>query len=279
MGSPYFPGGYWLAGADGAVYSCGDAPFFGSLKTLGVTPNRPIVGIASTPDDGGYWLVASDGGIFAFGDARFYGSMGGTSLNSPIVGIGSAAGGYYGAGSGYYEVASDGGIFAFGSATFQGSMGGRHLNAPMVGMLSYGFEYYTVASDGGIFSFGPTVPFVGSMGGQHLNRPVVGMADGFGGAGGGYYEVASDGGIFAFSTPFLGSLGCLTLNRPIVGMISFTGSGTLSNGTACGSTGTETNDGYDLVASDGGVFSFGRAPFAGSLGGLGVNDIVGIAQY
>jgi hypothetical protein len=33
-------------------------------------------------------LVASDGGIFAFGDAAsaFYGSMGGTKLNSPIVG-------------------------------------------------------------------------------------------------------------------------------------------------------------------------------------------------
>jgi hypothetical protein len=116
------------------------------------------------------------------------------------------------------------------------------------------------------------------MGGQRLNKPVVGMATGFGYAGGGYYEVASDGGIFAFSTPFLGSLGCLTLNRPIVGMISVAGVGTGSIGTACGFPGTLTNDGYDLVASDGGVFSFGRAPFAGSLGGQGINDIVGIAQ-
>ena len=39
--------------------------------------NRPIVGMASTPDGKGYWLVASDGGIFAFGDAAFYGSTGG----------------------------------------------------------------------------------------------------------------------------------------------------------------------------------------------------------
>ena len=31
--------------------------------------NRPIVGMAATPDGKGYWLVASDGGIFAFGDA------------------------------------------------------------------------------------------------------------------------------------------------------------------------------------------------------------------
>jgi hypothetical protein len=90
--------------------------------------------------------------------------------------------------------------------------------------------------------------------------------------------VASDGGIFAFSSPFFGSLGCLNLNRPIVGMISYSGIGAGSTGTACGFTGQQTDEGYDLVASDGGVFSFGNAPFAGSLGGLGINDIVGIAQ-
>ena len=31
--------------------------------------NKPIVGMASTPDGRGYWLVASDGGIFSYGDA------------------------------------------------------------------------------------------------------------------------------------------------------------------------------------------------------------------
>ena len=52
-----------------------------------MTLNRPIVGMASTPDGEGYWLVASDGGIFAFGDAGFYGSTGGMPLNRPIVGM------------------------------------------------------------------------------------------------------------------------------------------------------------------------------------------------
>jgi hypothetical protein len=37
--------------------------------------NKPVVGIAATPDGKGYWEVASDGGIFAFGDARYYGSV------------------------------------------------------------------------------------------------------------------------------------------------------------------------------------------------------------
>jgi len=38
--------------------------------------NRPVVGMAATPDGGGYWLVATDGGIFAYGDAGFHGSPG-----------------------------------------------------------------------------------------------------------------------------------------------------------------------------------------------------------
>jgi hypothetical protein len=41
----------------------GDATFYGS--TGGLALNKPIVGMAATPDDKGYWEVASDGGIFA----------------------------------------------------------------------------------------------------------------------------------------------------------------------------------------------------------------------
>jgi beta-glucanase (GH16 family) len=77
--------GYWLVASDGGIFAYGDAPFEGSP---GGTPlNKPIVGMAATPDGGGYWLVASDGGIFAYGDAPFEGSPGGTPLNKPIVGM------------------------------------------------------------------------------------------------------------------------------------------------------------------------------------------------
>ena len=69
--------------------------------------NKPVVGIAATPDGGGYWLVASDGGVFSFGDAHFFGSMGGRHLNQPIVGITPTPDG-----GGYWLVASDGGIFS-----------------------------------------------------------------------------------------------------------------------------------------------------------------------
>ncbi len=69
----------------GAVYTFGNAPFYG--PTWDAPPQRPIVGMAATPDGQGYWLVSSDGGIFSFGDAGFYGSTGALTLNRPIVGM------------------------------------------------------------------------------------------------------------------------------------------------------------------------------------------------
>ncbi len=267
--APAEPSGYRLVGADGGVFDYGNLPYCGSMG--GKTLNAPIVGMASTPTGGGYWLVASDGGLFAFGNAHFYGSMGGKHLNAPIVGLTATPQG------GYYEVASDGGLFAFGpGATFHGSMGGRHLNEPVVGMAETPQGgYYEVASDGGLFAFGPGTPFLGSMGGQHLNKPVVGMAVD---PAGGYYEVASDGGIFNFGAPFHGSTGCFALTRPIVGMEVSPNTTSVGIGTACGFNTAQLPGGYQFVASDGGVFSFGNAAFAGSLGGEGITDIVGMAN-
>ena len=202
--------GYRMAAADGGVFSFCE-PFHGSMG--GVHLNRPIVGMASTPDRGGYWLVASDGGIFSFGDATFHGSMGAVPLNRPIVGMAATPDG-----KGYWLVASDGGIFSFGDAAFHGSTGAIHLNQPIVGMASTpdGRGYWLVASDGGIFSFGDAA-FHGSMGGVPLNRPIVGMAATPDGKG--YWLVASDGGIFSFGTAgFQGSAGGTVLDAPIVGM-------------------------------------------------------------
>ena len=246
--------GYWLAASDGGIFSFGHAGFYGSTGAMAL--NRPIVGMAATPDGGGYWLVASDGGIFSFGDAGFHGSTGAMALNRPIVGMAATPDG-----GGYWLVASDGGIFSFGDAGFHGSTGALTLNRPIVGMAAVpgGGGYWLVASDGGIFSFG-NAGFHGSAGGLPLNRPIVGMAATPTGAG--YWLVASDGGIFSFgSAGFHGSTGALTLNRPIVGIST-----------------TPDGAGYWLVASDGGVFTFGDARFFGSTGALTLNrPIVGLA--
>jgi hypothetical protein len=121
--------------------------------------------------------------------------------------------------------------------------------------------YWLVGSDGGIFTFG-NATFYGSTGNLHLNRPVVGItptADR-----GGYWLDASDGGVFSFGdTQFYGSIPGLrinpagsglphSLNAPIVGMVP-----------------TVDDHGYFMVASDGGVFTFGDAKFEGSCPGIG----------
>jgi hypothetical protein len=251
-------GGYWLVASDGGIFPFGLARGFGS--TGNVHLNRPIVGMAATPDGGGYWLVASDGGIFPFGNAvlHSYGSMGGTHLNQPIVGMAAVPDG-----NGYWLVAADGGIFPFGpSAVGRGSTGGQHLNKPIVGMAvtPKGNGYWLVASDGGIFPFGTAGGF-GSTGGIHLNQPIVGMAATPDGKG--YWLVASDGGIFPFgpSAAGLGSTGGIHLNQPMVGMAV-----------------TPDGKGYWLVARDGGMFPFGLAGGYGGTGGIHLNQpMVGMA--
>jgi hypothetical protein len=120
--------------------------------------------------------------------------------------------------------------------------------------------YWLVGSDGGIFSFGSAV-FHGSTGSLVLQRPVVGIAPT--NDEGGYWLTASDGGVFAFGdSQFQGSLPGLgyhpagsglpkSLNKPVVGLVPSIDDG-----------------GYFMVASDGGVFAFGDAQFAGSCPGL-----------
>jgi hypothetical protein len=246
--------GYWLVASDGGVFNYGNAGFFGS--TGGTHLNKPVVGVAPTPDGKGYWLVASDGGVFNYGDAGFFGSAGGVPLNKPIVGIAPTPDG-----GGYWLVASDGGVFNYGDAGFFGSAGGVPLNKPIVGIAptADGKGYWLVASDGGVFNYG-NAGFFGSTGGVPLNKPIVGIAptpDG-----GGYWLVASDGEVFNYGDAgFFGSAGSVHLNKPIVAVIPSADGG-----------------GYWLVASDGGVFNYGDGGFFGSAGSLPlVQPIVGAA--
>jgi hypothetical protein len=121
--------------------------------------------------------------------------------------------------------------------------------------------YWLVGSDGGIFSFGAAA-FHGSMGGIALQRPVVGITPTTDRQG--YWLVASDGGLFAFGdSAFYGSIPALGLHpagsrqpnslaAPIVGMVP-----------------SSTGHGYFMVGTDGGVFAFGDARFAGSCPGIG----------
>lgn len=59
--------GGWIYSADGAVYTFGDAKYFGGLTNKQLA--APVCGLVATPTGNGYWMVGEDGGIFAFGDA------------------------------------------------------------------------------------------------------------------------------------------------------------------------------------------------------------------
>ena len=134
-----------------------------------------------------------------------------------------------------------------------------------------GSGYWMVAKDGGVFTEG-MAGFYGSMGGKHLNAPVVGMAPTIDQAG--YWLVGSDGGVFSFGDAnFFGSMGGKHLNAPIVGMAR-----TPFYSPSPGQMPHPGAEGYWLVGSDGGVFSFGDAGFYGSMGGKHLNaPIVGMA--
>jgi hypothetical protein len=144
-----------------------------------------------------------------------------------------------------------------GSSVFSGSTGSTTVvvNGPL------GHGYWLVGSDGGIFTFG-AAQFYGSTGSLRLQRPVVGIVPT--GDEGGYWLDASDGGVFSYGdTQFDGSIPGLGINpsgsglphsldAPIVGMVPSADDG-----------------GYFMVGSDGGVFAFGDAKFAGSCPGIG----------
>jgi hypothetical protein len=132
---------------------------------------------------------------------------------------------------------------------------------PVTSPTSTSHGYWLVGSDGGIFSFGSAL-FHGSTGSLTLQRPVVGIVPTI--DHGGYWLDASDGGVFSYGdTQFYGSIPGLglnpagsglahSLNAPIVGMVP-----------------SNDDNGYFMVASDGGVFAFGDAHFAGSCPGIG----------
>ena len=219
--------GYWLAGADGGVFSFG-AHFYGS----GVAPPGPCdfspqapstlngtLGcgtIASTPSGNGYWLLNSFRSAMAFGQAGQALQIGCTSLNGATglwTGMASSP-----TGDGFFVTSSNGGVEGCGDAVPLGGLTTKTLNAPVVGMAatSDGKGYWLVAHDGGVFSFGDA-SYYGSMGGTHLNAPVVGMAATPDGKG--YWLAASDGGVFSFgSAPFEGSMGGTPINAQVVGI-------------------------------------------------------------
>ena len=255
---------YEINGSSGALaVGAGSWPMFHHDPQLtgdaGATTDSGAVPACSVPSAAftGYRLAAADGGVFAFGDAPFCGSTGGIRLAAPVVGMASAP-----VTGGYWEVAADGGIFSFGGAGFYGSMGGKHLDQPIVGMAATpdGRGYWEVAADGGVFAFGDedsTVRWAGSISTNRwwgCPRPPTATATAWWPT----TAASSPSATPPSPVPWVASVS----NAPAVGMVNDTNTG-----------------GYWEVASDGGVFSFGGAPFFGSTGDVTLRaPIVGMQE-
>ena len=242
--------GYWMLGADGVVYSFGDARRYGDAPS-----SAGAVDLEPTPSGNGYWVVDRAGRVTASGDARHLGNVaaGVMAPGEQATSLSATP-----SGQGYWVFTTRGRVVTFGDAGAYGDMSQVALNAPVLDSVPTpsGRGYYMVAADGGIFTFGDA-GFHGSMGDTPLNAPVQSLVPDPDGAG--YWLVASDGGVFAFDAPFRGSMGATKLNKPVTGMVTF-------------------GNGYLMVGEDGGIFNFSDKPFLGSLGDRPpANPIVSVA--
>jgi hypothetical protein len=132
--------------------------------------------------------------------------------------------------------------------------------------------YIMATSNGAVLSYGG-IPLEGDAASAKLQEPVVSIASTPDGKG--YWMASADGGVFAFgdaaydgsawqldpSAPPGGANSVAPLRKPVTDIAS-----------------SPDGHGYWLVASDGGVFTFGDATFHGSMGGVPlVKPVQGIA--
>ncbi len=279
--------GYWVAGADGGVFTFGDAEFDGALGDRKLA--APIVGIAATSSGHGYWMVGADGGVFAFGDAAFYGSL--DKSGTSIVAIAATP-----SGQGYWLVGADGGVFAFGDAAFEGALTSYGHHAPVVAIAPTpsGYGYYLLGADGGVFAFGDAHFDGATVDGQHLASAIALPRGGRG------YEVAtSDGTIFGFGgAPSLTAADPQSGRHPVVALATRPAGGgwlvtsyvaptpvvtqTASNDAFLRCTRAHESDtagGYRAVSPDGvyrGAYQFLRSTWNNVARAAGRTDLVGV---
>ncbi len=250
------PTAYWLAGADGSVYTYGSARYYGSAAALHL--KHPVVAIAPTPDYQGYWLVTSTGAIYHFGDAKPHGSKAGTKLAAPIVAMASTADG-----KGYWLASRAGTVYHFGDAKALGQLTGKKGSAPVVGLTttSDGRGYWLAASSGAVYHFGDAKPY-GSELGKKLPSPIVGIAATPDSKG--YWLVTSTGTVYHFGdAKSFGSEAGVKLASPIVGIAP-----------------TSDGLGYRLVEKNGRVLAFGDAhDYISHVARGVVKQLVGIASF
>lgn len=158
--------GYFMVGADGGVFTFGDAHFEGSCPAIGGCSGGPAVSVIPDSTGNGYWLVTVGGGVTPFGDAPDLGSV----AAAPVV---SAARSFDG--GGYYLLYSNGVVYAFGDAVNYGSASGEvggSNPAATIFTTADGGGYWIVSSNGSVVTEGDA-PYDGGANSLHLNGSII----------------------------------------------------------------------------------------------------------
>lgn len=187
------PNGYWIASADGGVFSYDGAPFHGS----GVGLVSDVTAMAAAPDGGGYWLATAAGQIRAFGDVELHGTP--QHRIAELVDLEAASDG-----GGYWALMADGAVLAFGSAPALGAPADQARARPVDIVGSPAARgYWVITEQGRVFAFG-AAQHHGDAADLQLAAPVVAMVPTT--SGGGYWLFSADGGVFAYGDAAFGGV-------------------------------------------------------------------------
>jgi hypothetical protein len=238
--TPPNPDAYYLIESNGAINAFAGAATFGSK--LGAVLSSPIIGGATTSDGGGYWIVTARGNIYNYGDALFLGSPVHMKLAAPIVAFAASPDD-----QGYWLLAANGAVYNYGDAYYCGSAVHAHAKSPFVGFAPTpdGLGYYLVTSRGIVYDYGDGIVLRAPARQAKRTKITSIAAD----PNGGYWLLAAKGAIYpSAGTPFFGSAVHEKLKKvPLISIAS-----------------SASGLGYFVTTSDGRVFNYGDATFAGS---------------
>jgi hypothetical protein len=153
--------GYFMVGADGGVFTFGDAKFEGSCPGIGGCVGTAV---AVMPDASGqgYWIVTNVGDVYSFGDAVYHGGPGpqGSSVTAAVRTPN---------GGGYLILLANGAVYAYGNAVNRGAPVGA---ASAIFTTSDGGGYWVATANGAVYNYGDA-PNDGGMSGTRLNGSII----------------------------------------------------------------------------------------------------------
>ena len=203
--------GYNILTGTGAIYSFGDATYWGNL--LDHHYPGPAIGLAETPDGQGYDILTTFGGIYTFGNGQYYGNLidgghPGHAGQFPSYPGPATALAYTPSGGGYVILNEGGGLYSFGDANghyygnlidggvpHQANFPANPGNAVSVAFTASGNGYWILADNGAIYSFGDA-DYYGNLIDRGYPGHATSLTRSSGGAG--YLILTKEGGIYSF---------------------------------------------------------------------------------